>query len=116
MKWKCEADDRYIKFTLDDGRIAGMRERGEAFGPHYAVLSVLYHKKARLAVVEKDGLGTLVEAKTGRVVAQDVPGKWAELRPHVGHELYIGDFCGEDLIYVECVSCRTLIYDRPWYE
>ena len=101
MKWTCETDDRYIKFT---------------FGPHYAVLSVLYHKKARLAVVEKDGLGTLVEAETGRVVAQDVPGKWAELRPHVGHELYIGDFCGEDLVYVECVPCRTLIYDRPWYE
>ncbi len=116
MKWKCEADDRYIKFTLDDGQTADMRGREEEFGPHYAVLAELYRKKARLAVVEKDGLGTLVEAGTGRVVSQDVPGKWAELRPHVGHELYIGDFCGEDLIYVECVSCRTLIYDRPWYE
>ena len=116
MKWKCEADDRYIKFTLDEGQTADMRGREEEFGPHYAVLAELYRKKARLAVVEKDGLGTLVEAEMGRVVAQDVPGKWAELRPHVGHELYIGDFCGEDLIYVECVPCRTLIYDRPWYE
>ena len=116
MKWKCEADDRYIKFTLDDGRTADMRGREAEFGPHYAVLSELYHKKARLAVVEKDGLGTLVEAKTGRVVAQDVSGEWAELRPHIGHELYMGDFVGEELIYVECVPCRTLIYDRPWYE
>ena len=86
MKWKCEADDRYIKFTLDDGQTADMRGREEEFGPHYAVLAELYRKKARLAVVEKDGLGTLVEAGTGRVVLQDVPGKWAELRPHVGHD------------------------------
>ncbi len=116
MKWKCEVDDRYIKFTLDDGRTAGMHGREEEVGPHYAALAELYHKKAWLAVVEKDGLGTLIEAETGRVVAQDVPGKWAELRPHIGHELYMGDFCFEDLIYVECVPCNTLIYDRPWYE
>ena len=55
MKWKCEADDRYIKFTLDDGQTADMCGREEAFGPHYAVLSELYRKKARLAVVEKTG-------------------------------------------------------------
>lgn len=116
MVWKCKVTDRYIQYVDDDGRIAGMRERGEAFGPHYAVLSVLYHKKARLAVVEKDGLGTLVEAKTGRVVAQDVPGKWAELRPHIGHKLYVGDHCCEELIYVECVECGEYIYDCVWYE
>ncbi len=116
MVWKCKVTDRYIQYVDDDDRIAGMRERGEEFGPKYTALAELYHKKARLTVVENDGLGTLIEAETGRVVAQDVPGKWAELRPHIGHELYMGDFCFEDLIYVECVHCRTLIYDRPWYE
>lgn len=117
MKWKCEADDRYIKFTLDDGRISEVREGEEAlFGPHYAVLAELYHKKARLRVVEKDGLGTLIEAETGRIVSQDVPGKWAELRPHIGHKLYVGDHCCEELIYVECVECGEYIYDCVWYE
>ena len=116
MKWKCEADDRYIKFTLDDGRIAGMRERGEKFGPRYKVLSELYHKKAQLAVVERDGQGTLIEVETGRIVTQDRPGRWAELRPHIGHELYVGDHCCEELIYVECVECDEYIYDCVYYE
>ena len=116
MKWKYEADDRYIKITLDDGRIAGMRARGEKFGPKYTALAELYHKKAKLAVVLRDGRGTLIEKETGRIVAQDVPGKWAELRPHVGHELYFGDHVCEELIYVECVECEEYIYDCAYYE
>lgn len=116
MKWKCKIDDRYVVIALDDGRISGMRERGEAFGPRYSVLAELYHRKAPLAVVKRDGFGTLVEAATGRVVAQDRPGKWAELLPHVGHKLYVGDHCCEELIYVECVECGEYIYDCVYYE
>lgn len=116
MVWKCKVDDRYIQFVDDDGRIAGMRARGEKFGPKYTALAELYHKKARLAVVKRDGQGTLIEAETGRIVAQDRPGRWAELRPHIGHELYVGDHCCEELIYVECVECDEYIYDCVYYE
>ncbi len=91
MVWKCKVMDRYIQYVDDDGRIAGTRERGEAFGDKYTALAELYHKKARLAVVERDGPGTLIEAETGRIVAHDRPGRWTELRPHIGHELYMGD-------------------------
>lgn len=116
MKWRCRVDDRYIVIGVDDGRIAGMKARGENFGPKYTELAELYHKDARLAVVLRDGQGTLIEVDTGRIVAQDRPGRWAELRPHIGHELYIGDHCCEELIYVECVECGDYIYDCAWYE
>lgn len=116
MKWRLKADDRYVVIGLDEGRIAGMRERGEKFGPKYTALAELYHKNARLAVVKRDGHGTLIEAATGRIVAQDRPGKWAELLPHIGHELYVGDHACEELIYVECVECDEYIYDCVWYE
>ncbi len=116
MKWRYRVDDRYVVIGLDDGRISGMKERGEEFGPNYTALAELYHKEAKLAVVMRDGKGTLVEAKTGRIVAQDRPGHWAELRPHIGHELYIGDHCCEELIYVECMKCGDYIYDCAWYE
>ena len=52
MKWKCKVDDRYVTFTLDDGRIAEMKKRGEKFGPRYTVISKLYENKAQLEVVE----------------------------------------------------------------
>ncbi len=69
MEWRCKVDDRYVVMPLDDGRIAGMRERGETFGPRYSVLAELYHRKAPLAVVKRGGFGMLVEAATGRIVA-----------------------------------------------
>ncbi|MBP5199069.1 MAG: hypothetical protein J6Z82_00255 [Schwartzia sp.] len=116
MKWRYKVTDRYVQVGIDDGRISSMKERGEEFGPQYTVLSRLYEKEARLEIVERDGQGTLVEAETGLVVAQDKPGEWAELRPHIGHRLEMGDHCCEELIYVECVDCNLYIYDRAWYE
>ena len=101
MKWRYKVTDRYVQVGIDDGRISSMKERGEEFGPQYTVLSKLYEKDARL---------------TGLVVAQDKPGEWAELRPHIGHRLEMGDHCCEELIYVECVDCNLYIYDRAWYE
>lgn len=116
MKWRYKVTERYVQIGIDDGRISGMKERGEEFGPNYTTLSKLYEKNARLAVVERDGMGTLIDTETGRVVAQDEPGKWAELRPHIGHTLEMGDHCCEELIYVECVQCGEYIYDCAWYE
>ena len=37
-----------MTFTLDDGRISGMKKRGEKFGPRYTVISKLYENKAKL--------------------------------------------------------------------
>ncbi len=34
---------------------------------------------------------------------------------HVGHKLYLGDHCCEELIYVECVECGEYIYDCAYY-
>ena len=65
MKWKCKVDDRYVTFTLDDGRIAEMKKRGEKFGPRYTVISKLYENKAQLEVVERNGQGTLIDKNTG---------------------------------------------------
>lgn len=116
MAWKCEETEREIKLFWDDGFIAEMEARGEKLGDQYQVMAELYKKHARLSVVEKDGRGTLIETETGRVIAQDEPGKYANFRPHIGHELYMSDFCAGELIFVECVPCRTMIYDCPWNE
>ena len=118
MEWKCKVDDRYVTFVHDDGhgRIAEMKARGEKFGPRYTLISKLYENKAKLEVVERNGHGTLIDKNTGWVIAQDQPGKWAELRPHIGHQLYMGDHCCGKLIFVECVKCSDYIYDCTWYE
>lgn len=116
MVWKCRVDDRYVSISLVDDTIDEMKKNGEKFGPRYTVLSKLYENGAHPEVVMQNGQGTLIDKNTGFVIAQDRPGKWAELRPHIGHELYMGDFCGGQLIYVECVECRSLIYDCAWNE
>ncbi|MBO6209761.1 MAG: hypothetical protein J6N99_03615, partial [Schwartzia sp.] len=77
-----------------------MKKRGEKFDPRYTVVSKLYKNKAQLEVVERDGQGTLIDKNMGWVIAQDQPRKWAELRPHIGHQLYMGDHCCSELIYV----------------
>ncbi len=116
MEWKCKADDRYVSVSADNGLVAEMKANGEAFGPKYTVLSKLYENGACLEVVEQNGQAMLIDKETGYIIAQDIPGKWAELRPHIGHELYMGDFCCGECIFVECVECGMLIYDCTWYE
>ena len=80
------------------------------------MLAKLYQNGACPEVVERNGQGTLIDKKTGFVISQDQPGKWAELHPHIGHKLYMGDHCFGELIFVECIECNMYIYDCAWNE